>query len=74
MKTDDKHLHQIKSIILNVSEENGILVKEVILFGSRARGDFNPSSDYDFLIITNNNYERQEKMKIAKEIRKRLAQ
>lgn len=25
---------------------------DVILFGSRARGDFNPESDWDFLVLT----------------------
>ena len=26
-------------------------LKQIILFGSRARGDFHPDSDYDFLIV-----------------------
>ena len=32
-------------------------LKTMILFGSRARGDFNPDSDYDFLIVLKNKEE-----------------
>jgi len=45
-------------------------VKNIILFGSRARGDFSKYSDYDFLIITEKTFNIKEKMEIAKTIRK----
>ncbi|MBN1991544.1 MAG: nucleotidyltransferase domain-containing protein [Anaerolineae bacterium] len=32
-------------------EELGSHLKEIILFGSRARGDFAPDSDYDCLLV-----------------------
>lgn len=35
----------------NVRKKLGNHVKEVILFGSHARGDFTEGSDYDFLIV-----------------------
>lgn len=41
---------------------------EIILFGSRARGDFQKESDWDFLILTDNG----EDFQIRKEIRNRL--
>ncbi len=35
-------------------------VKKVILFGSRARGDFSQSSDYDFAIIVDHRDKKTE--------------
>ncbi len=35
----------------NVRKKLGNRVKEIILFGSRARGDFTEGSDYDILIV-----------------------
>jgi predicted nucleotidyltransferase len=36
-------------------------LKNVILYGSRARGDYNKNSDYDFLVIlSQKNYELNE--------------
>ncbi len=39
-------LKQIKKVVLEVDSE-----AEVVLFGSRARGDFNDESDWDVLIL-----------------------
>ena len=44
-------------------------VVKVILFGSYARGDAREDSDIDFLIITNREYERKEKLKILADLR-----
>ena len=45
---------------------------EVILFGSRARGDWNEESDWDFLILTNaevtENFKQELRNKILDEI------
>jgi len=41
---------------------------EVILFGSRARGDYHKESDWDFLILL----DKEESEKIKDEIRKNL--
>lgn len=37
-------------------------LKEIILFGSRARGDFTEGSDYDFLIVVDKRRKTDEKM------------
>src|SRR3972149_1229472 len=42
----------------NVRKKLGNRIKQIILFGSRARGDFTEGSDYDFLIVL---YEREKK-------------
>ena len=37
---------------------------EIILYGSRARGDFSPDSDWDLLVLLNGKVNRQRKEKI----------
>jgi uncharacterized protein len=44
---DKRIFSKMKAAILSVDE-----TAEIILFGSRARGDFREDSDYDFLILT----------------------
>ena len=41
-------LERIKNIVTPIAQKHG--VEKVWLFGSRARGDARPDSDYDFLI------------------------
>ena len=43
-----EELQQLKAIVRPVAEKYG--VERVSLFGSRARGEERPDSDYDFLI------------------------
>jgi len=47
--------------------------EKIILFGSRAREDFNEYSDYDLLIVLKQTSTIQEKMIISKKIRQLLA-
>lgn len=44
----------------------------ILLFGSRARNDAYPESDYDFLIVTSSNIESREKISLRSKIRKKL--
>ena len=46
---------------------------KVLLFGSRARKDYNLESDYDFLVITPKPIEIREKRILKSMIRKELA-
>jgi len=48
----EKELKVIKKIILEVAKKHGVEVEKIILFGSRARGDFKENSDWDILIVT----------------------
>lgn len=41
---------------------NQIQIQKVVLFGSRARGDFHPDSDIDLAIYTNNATHSQQNM------------
>jgi predicted nucleotidyltransferase len=65
---------KIKKIINQVFEEKGIKVERIILFGSRARGDFRENSDWDLLIIVSNELDLKDKRRISKEIRIKLAE
>lgn len=47
MRSIDEITTQVKGIVYRYDPK-----AEVILFGSRARGDFEPESDYDFLILS----------------------
>jgi uncharacterized protein len=47
---------------------------QVLLFGSRARNDFRNDSDYDILLVINENLSPQEKIPILTRIRKSLLQ
>lgn len=51
----------IKEIITNILLEAGFTVSEVILFGSRARGDFLEESDWDILILIRENLTLEER-------------
>jgi predicted nucleotidyltransferase len=52
MKTkDDKEILDL--FLQEMKEKLGHHLKQVILFGSRARGDFSPDSDYDCLLVMN---------------------
>ena len=56
-------IKKIKEIILNIAKEMNIEIDKIILFGSRARGDYREDSDYDILIVTKEKLEREKKIK-----------
>jgi predicted nucleotidyltransferase len=51
----DKVIERVKKAVHEVDEN-----ADIILFGSRARGDFHKESDWDFLILT----EKQESIEL----------
>jgi predicted nucleotidyltransferase len=65
----------IKKNVGNLLKEmlRGINYKEIILFGSRARGDYSEKSDYDILIVMKNILTIREKMELSSLLRKKLA-
>lgn len=63
----------IKNQVNKILYELGSSAQKIILFGSRARQDFTPLSDYDVLIITEKPFEINKKMIISKNIRQYLA-
>ncbi len=64
----------IKNLIQKIFENRDIKIKKIILFGSRARDNYKKESDWDLLIIIENDLHRKQKLEIAHIIRKRLAE
>ncbi|MBP7791767.1 MAG: nucleotidyltransferase domain-containing protein [Candidatus Goldbacteria bacterium] len=67
--------NKLKSAIKIIKEElaeNNIRIKNIILFGSRAKGNFTSGSDWDFLIVIDKEIENDVKRAIKGEIRKKL--
>ncbi|BFI73722.1 nucleotidyltransferase [Nanoarchaeota archaeon] len=52
-------LNKIKQIILDTANNYNIKINKIILFGSRARGDYREDSDWDILIITEDKLDRK---------------
>ena len=65
-------LRRIKEVISEVAIRHGIDVDKVILFGSRARGDFRENSDWDLLVITKTKYGRRVVREFLLEVRRAL--
>lgn len=61
MKTNIKILKKLKKSLINKFGEN---IKEVILFGSHVTGKAHENSDYDVLVILNNDYNWKYKREI----------
>jgi predicted nucleotidyltransferase len=57
-------IKNIKQTILECLNEKGITVKKIILFGSRAMGNFERESDFDLLIILDKNLLPKEKKEL----------
>ncbi len=57
----NKLLKEIKQNVLALEPE-----AEIILYGSRARGDYSPDSDWDLLVLLNGKVNRQRKEKLYK--------
>ncbi len=64
----------IKKVIEKIFKEVGVEIDKLILFGSRARGDYKTYSDWDLLIVTKKGLSRKEKQKLAHLVRKELAE
>jgi predicted nucleotidyltransferase len=63
----------VRDTIKTVLKNYHISPLKIILFGSRARGDFDKDSDWDVLIVIKEKLARKEKEKIAETIRKTIA-
>lgn len=73
MRTLDKNIEIAKNIITEEVEEAGYKVVNIILFGSRARGDYNEGSDYDFFVVLKEDIERRDESDLLLKIRRKLA-
>jgi len=65
-------MKDIRKEIEEVLRENGLTVRSIILFGSRARESYTLESDWDILIVLKENIDSLEKKRIWYEIYKAL--
>ncbi|MFH7904076.1 MAG: nucleotidyltransferase domain-containing protein [Candidatus Aenigmatarchaeota archaeon] len=68
----DENLKKIKEIILQTAKEMNIEIDKIILFGSRARGDYREDSDYDILIVTKKKLEWKKRKMFWLNIRRKI--
>lgn len=62
MKNNTAFLKELKDLLIANFDED---ISDVILFGSRAAGDAHKNSDYDVLIVLNNDYDWEYQGKIT---------
>ncbi len=72
-KALDKNLEIAKKIIMEEVEKAGYEVERIILFGSRARGDYKEGSDWDFFVVIDRNIFKEDMKMILRNIRRRMA-
>ncbi len=70
MKSD---LKVAKKIIVDEVKKSGLVVRKVILFGSRARGNFSRDSDWDLMVVVKGDLTRERKRSLIANVYKRLA-
>jgi len=68
----EEELKLIKKIILDIAKKYGIEIDRIILFGSRARGDYRENSDWDILIVTKEKLDWKIRKKFLSEVRRTL--
>ncbi len=69
-----KELEKAKEIIKQEIENSGLKVEKLILFGSRARGEYRDDSDWDIYVIVNKDLSYNKKWEIILKIKRKLAE
>ncbi len=64
----------IENIVRKILNENDLTVIRIILFGSRARADFDETSDWDVLVVIDRELAFPEKHSLITKIQRELAQ
>ncbi|MCE4599299.1 MAG: nucleotidyltransferase domain-containing protein [Desulfurococcales archaeon] len=72
MNIPEEILKAIKQVVMEEAEKLGVGVEKIILFGSRARGDYKEESDYDILIVVEGRIDRRRKIELNTRIGSRL--
>src|SRR5258708_3016169 len=65
-------MDHVSSLFNSILKKLDIPVRKTYLFGSRATGDENPNSDYDFLVMLDMDMSHSERRKIASQVRLEL--
>ncbi len=62
----------IRGVIKEEFAKGGLTVEGIILFGSRARGDFNEDSDWDILVVVSEDIDRETYRELWYRVYRRL--
>lgn len=73
MKEKEPTLKNAVQIVLNVAEKYGLKILSIILYGSKARGDYSFDSDYDFFILFDNDTSLLQYTQFVSELRLALS-
>ena len=69
----NRELQKVKEIIEDEVKKTGLKLQKIILFGSRARGDYTTDSDWDLLIILEKDFTREKKKQLLGNLYRRTA-
>jgi predicted nucleotidyltransferase len=64
---------QAAQVIRDILRRHNIRVEQILLFGSRARGEAHPDSDWDFYVLLDCELEFPQKRRLVTEIQRELA-
>jgi len=70
----DREVEIARDVIKGAVEDAGLKVVNILLFGSRARGDYRRGSDWDFYVIVDRDIHFSERREISRRIRRKLAE
>ncbi len=73
MDRDQSALQTVLRVIQNVLEAHAIHLEQVFLFGSQARGQSSPHSDWDLYILVTEDLQPQQRHQLVIEIKRELA-
>jgi len=62
----------VKQVIIDELKHHSIEVKGIYLFGSRAKGNYNKDSDWDFFVVIDNDLDFTVKRKLIQLIKRKL--
>ncbi len=62
----------VRGVITEEFTKRALTVEEIILFGSRARGDFNKDSDWDILVVVSEDIDRETYRELWYSVYRRL--
>ena len=72
LKRNDQALKKVQKAILEAAEGYELKVLSIVLYGSRARGDYSFDSDYDIFVLFGDDTSLLEYTQLVSELRLRL--
>jgi predicted nucleotidyltransferase len=71
-QTDTVKMNALE-VIREVCDSFDIQIEKILFFGSRKRGDYTSDSDWDFLVVVDNDISFSQKHRLIIQIKRKLA-